>query len=147
VAGWLRLLRLRPRRGLAAGRWAVRVRQLPGAHLDDGGHDLRPDAHAADGMVHRLLVVRLRQGRHLRAEPAAVIGELLRRTSNVEKRLSLSLTHTRALRPCTVSPTKPSRPHVLANRRVGIVHGRFATTPRAMRAPPGLTGSDTQEAA
>ena len=76
-----------------------------------------------------------------------MIGELLRRTSNVEKRLSLSLTHTRALRPCTVSPTKPSRPHVLANRRVGIVHGRFATTPRAMRAPPGLTGSDTQEAA
>ncbi len=80
---------------------------------------------------------------HLRAE-------LLRRTSNVEKRLSLSLTHTRALRSCTVSPTKPSRPHVLTSSLTGAsasCTAASATTQGAMRAPPGLTGSDTQEAA
>ena len=77
MAGRLRLPRLRPRRGLAAGRWAVRVRRLPGAHLDDGGHDLRPDAHAADGVVHPLLAVRLRQGRYLRAESATDVGDRL----------------------------------------------------------------------
>lgn len=72
--------------------------------------------------------------------PVAVIGQLLRRASNVEKRLSLSLTHPRALRPCTV---------VLTSSLTGAsasCTAASATTQDAMRAPPGLNGSDTQEA-
>jgi hypothetical protein len=41
------------------------------------GHDLRPDADAADGMVHRVLAVRHAEGRHLGAEPAAGAGDRL----------------------------------------------------------------------
>src|SRR5680860_1269665 len=57
----------------AAGGWATAVplRDVPVVHVTDGGHDLRPDAHAADGVVHRVLAVRHPEGRHLGAEPAA----------------------------------------------------------------------------
>src|SRR3954470_10342027 len=41
------------------------------------GHDLRPHADAADRLVHRLLAVRRRQGRHLGAEPAALSRDRL----------------------------------------------------------------------
>src|SRR3954449_8701194 len=41
------------------------------------GHDLRPDADAADRLVHRLLAVRRHQGRHLGAEPATLPGNRL----------------------------------------------------------------------
>jgi hypothetical protein len=40
---------------------------LQAAHVGHRGHDLRPDADAADGLVHRLLAVRRRQRRHLGA--------------------------------------------------------------------------------
>ena len=47
------------------------------ADLGDGGHDLRQDPHAADGVVHCLLAVRHGQGRDLGAAPAAVAGDRL----------------------------------------------------------------------
>ena len=40
-------------------------------HVGDRGHDLRSNAYAVDGVVPRVLVVRYRQRRHLRAGPAA----------------------------------------------------------------------------
>src|SRR6266542_1404153 len=48
-----------------------------GWRLGDGGHDLRPDADSADGVVHRLLDVCLRQGRDVGAESAAGAGDRL----------------------------------------------------------------------
>jgi transposase-like zinc ribbon protein len=48
-----------------------------GWRLGDGGHGLRPDPDAADGVVHRVLAVRHPEGRHLGAEPAAVAGDRL----------------------------------------------------------------------
>ena len=50
---------------------------MQAADLGDGGHDLRPDADAADGVVHRVLAVRHAEGRDLGAEPAAVAGDRL----------------------------------------------------------------------
>jgi hypothetical protein len=49
----------------------VAVLGLRPAYLDHRGHDLRPHPDAADGVIHRLLAVRRRQGRNLGAEPAA----------------------------------------------------------------------------
>ena len=71
------LLALQVRHGLAAGRWPAGMRRVQFADLGDGGHDLRPDADAADGMVHRVLAVRHAEGRYLGAEPAAVPGDRL----------------------------------------------------------------------
>ena len=47
------------------------------ADLGDSGHDLRPDADAADGLVHGVLAVRDPEGRRLGAEPAARAGHRL----------------------------------------------------------------------
>ena len=77
LAGRFHLPALRARRGLAAWRWPRGVRQVQFADLGDGGHDLRPDADAADRVVHRVLAVRHAEGRHLGAEPAAVAGDRL----------------------------------------------------------------------
>src|SRR5512132_751998 len=52
--------------------WPPHVRGLWPPDLGDSGHDLRPDADAADCLVHGLLVVRHGQGRNLGAEPAAL---------------------------------------------------------------------------
>ena len=57
--------------GVAARRWPDRVCQLSPPHLGDGGDDLRPDAYAAHGVVHRVLAVRHAEERYLGAEPAA----------------------------------------------------------------------------
>ena len=64
-------------RGLAAGRWPVSSAAAAAADVGDGGHDLRPDADAADGVVHRVLAVRHAEGRDLGAEPAAGAGDRL----------------------------------------------------------------------
>ena len=40
MARWLRLLGLRARYGLAAGRWSVHVFQVRQPDLGDSGHDL-----------------------------------------------------------------------------------------------------------
>ena len=48
-----------------------------GKHLGDGRRAVRPQADAADGVVHRLLDVRRAEGRRLRAEPAALAGDRL----------------------------------------------------------------------
>src|SRR4029077_4962564 len=77
LAGRVHLPGLRSCRRLAAGRWPPGVCCLPRAHVGDGGHDLRPDPDAADGVVHRLLAVRHAERRHLGAEPAAVAGDRL----------------------------------------------------------------------
>ena len=44
--------------------WCCRLRR---ADVGDGGHDLRPHAHAADGVVHGVLAVRHAEGRGLGA--------------------------------------------------------------------------------
>src|SRR3954447_8373630 len=62
---------------LAAGGWPVRVLGLGAAYVGDCGDGLRPYADAADRLVHRLLAVRRRPGRHLGAEPAALSGDRL----------------------------------------------------------------------
>src|SRR6266536_1390732 len=77
LAGRFQLPALRGRHGLAAWRWPLRMRRVQLADLGDGGHDIRPDADAADRMVHRVLAVRHAEGRHLGAEPAAVPGDRL----------------------------------------------------------------------
>ena len=77
LAGRVRVPGLRTRRWLAAGRRPVPVPVVQVVHLGDGGHDLRPDAHAADRVVYRLLAVRHPEGRHLGAEPAAGAGDQL----------------------------------------------------------------------
>ncbi len=77
MARWLCLPELRPRWGVAPGRWSLHVPRVRRPNVGDSGHDLRPDPHAADGMVHRLLAVRQRQGWHLGAEPEADAGDRL----------------------------------------------------------------------
>src|SRR5271169_433491 len=57
VAWRLRLPEVRAWR-LGRGRWPVQVRGLRQADFGDGGHAVRPQADAADGVVHRLLDVR-----------------------------------------------------------------------------------------
>jgi hypothetical protein len=54
---------------LAAGRRPVPLLRLRRAHLGHGGHDLRQDKDAVDGVVSRLLAVQHEQGRRLRPEP------------------------------------------------------------------------------
>ena len=56
--------------------WAM-LHRLRCAHFADGGHDLRPNAHAADGVVDRLLAVRDPEGRDLGAEPQALARDRL----------------------------------------------------------------------
>jgi Transposase zinc-ribbon domain len=53
------------------------VRRLSRGHVGGGGHDLRPDPDAADGVVHRVLAARHSEGRHFCAEPVAVGGDRL----------------------------------------------------------------------
>ena len=57
---------LRACRRLAGRRWPVQVRRLRGAHVGDGGHDVRPAPDAADGVVHGVLAVRHAEGRRSR---------------------------------------------------------------------------------
>lgn len=47
------------------------MRGVPVVYIGDGRHDLRPDAHAAHGVVHRLLAVRHPEGRRLGPERPA----------------------------------------------------------------------------
>src|SRR3954469_22865551 len=63
--------------GWRLGGRPVRVLRVQAAYVGDCGDDLRPHADAADRLVHRLLAVRRRQGRHLGAEPAAIAGDRL----------------------------------------------------------------------
>src|SRR5713226_3744516 len=77
MARRLRLLRLRRPSRLAPGRWQVHVFRVWRPYLGDSGHDLRPDANTIDGMVHRLLAIRHRQGRDLGPEPEADAGDRL----------------------------------------------------------------------
>src|SRR5665647_3066071 len=48
---------------------------MPGPHVDYSGHELRPDAHAADGVVHGVLAVCQRQRGHLGTAFAARVGD------------------------------------------------------------------------
>src|SRR5665648_1095603 len=58
-------------------------------------HDLRPDPHPVDGVVQRVLGVRDGQGRDLRAEPAADLGDRLV-PDRVGDAAPVSYTHLRA---------------------------------------------------
>ena len=64
-------------RGWRLGDGRIMCAALRAPDVGDGGDDLRPDADAADGVVHRVLAVRHGQGRDLGAEPAAVPGDRL----------------------------------------------------------------------
>jgi hypothetical protein len=55
LAGGLRLLELCSHRRVAVGGRPAQVRGLWGTDVGDSGDDLRPHAHAADGVVYRLL--------------------------------------------------------------------------------------------
>ena len=77
MARRLRLSELRTRGRLAPGRWPVRVLGVQDAQFGDRRYNFRPDPHAADGVVHRLLVVRHRQGRDLGVELEAGVGDRL----------------------------------------------------------------------
>src|SRR3954468_11863971 len=63
--------------GWRLGGRPVRVLRVQAAYGGDSGDDLRPYADAADRLVHRLLAVRRRPGRHLVAEPAALSRDRL----------------------------------------------------------------------
>ncbi len=68
LARRLRLSEVRTRRRLAPERRASQMFGVWCAQFGDGGYDLRPDSDALDGMVHRVLAVRHRQGWDLGVE-------------------------------------------------------------------------------
>jgi len=70
LAGGVRLPPLCERRGVAAGGLAVEVRRLRPEGVRDGGHDLRQDPYAADGVVRYGLADGRGQGRGL-GDPGA----------------------------------------------------------------------------
>ena len=61
MAGRFRVPGLRPSWGVAAGGRQAQVFGVRAPYLGDRGHDLRPDANAADSLVHCLLAVRDRE--------------------------------------------------------------------------------------
>jgi hypothetical protein len=75
VARRLRLPAVRACRRVGCRRWALKVRALRWADIGDGGDSVRSPADSSDGVVHGVLDVRDRQGRHVGAELASDTGD------------------------------------------------------------------------
>src|SRR5665647_2588862 len=77
LAGWLRLSSVCSSWRLESRRRPPQVRSVWGSDVSHGGDDVRPPQDSADGVVRGMLGVRFRQGRHVRVESAAVLGDRL----------------------------------------------------------------------